>query len=279
VAQFVQYLLTSGASCYSGCRTAGKGIVESEDGSAVQHTGQGDGAEKVIGILTIQAKYFIILTIIRFIIREGENLLRTVNEEARRAKQIEIMEKCFDCYAENGFSSVGIKAIAKACGLSVATLYLYFDNLDDLIIKSTEYCMSKVEDDFMTKAPADEEDLWRFIDEIPYWTAREHGKKYRLMYQIYTHPKYREYGKKFFEGVDERYTQYAKSLEGKLGIPYEKITPLIFIFVRASVHYAMFEDEYYLKSQMGVLKQSISLFSSQYRKEKQDYAAAGCAGR
>ena len=42
----------------------------------------------------------------------GGNLLRTTNEEARRAKQIEMMEKCFDCYAENGFSSVGIKAIA-----------------------------------------------------------------------------------------------------------------------------------------------------------------------
>ena len=217
--------------------------------------------------------------IIRFISRKGENLLRTVNEEARRAKQIEIMEKCFDCYAENGFSSVGIKTIAKACGLSVATLYLYFDNLDDLIIRSTEYCMSKVEDEFMAKAPTDVEDLERFIDEIPYWTAREHGKKYRLMYQIYTHPKYREYGKKFFEGVDERYTQYAKSLEGKLGIPYEMITPLIFIFIRASVHYAMFENEYYLKCQMDVLKQSISLFISQYRKEKARAAAAGCAGR
>ena len=98
--------------------------------------------------------------------------MRTTNEEARRAKQIEMMEKCFDCYAENGFSSVGIKAIAKACDCSVATLYLYFDNLDDLIIQSTEYCMSKVEDDFMAKAPTDVEDLWRFIDEIPYWTAR-----------------------------------------------------------------------------------------------------------
>ena len=59
-------------------------------------------------------------------------------------------------------------------------------------------------------------------------------------------------------------------MEGKLGITYEKITPLIFIFVRASVHYAMFEDEYYLKSQMDVLKQSISLLSGQYRKEKHD---------
>ena len=158
--------------------------------------------------------------------------MRTVNEEARQAKKIELMEKCYDCYAENGLSGVGIKTIAKACGCNAATLYLYFENLDDLIIKSTAYCMAKVEDDFMAKAPADPKDVIRFIEEIPYWTAKEHGKKYRLMYQVYTHPKFIEHGKKFFEGVNERYTEYAKQLEPKIGIPHTVITPLIFILVR-----------------------------------------------
>ena len=190
--------------------------------------------------------------------------MRTQNEESRRARQIEIMEKCFDCYAENGFSSVGIKAIAQACDCSVATLYLYFVNLDDLIVKSTAYCMSRVEDEFMAKAPTDVADLWRFIDEIPAWTAKEHGKKYRLMYQIYTHPKYREYGQQFFKGVDERYTEYARSLEPKLGIPCEKLTPLIFILIRACVHFALFEDEYYLKSQIDVIKETLELFLMKY---------------
>ena len=201
---------------------------------------------------------------IYFIAREGGNPLRTVNEEAHRHKEIEIMETCFDCYSENGFTSVGVKAIAKVCDCSVATLYLYFENLDDLIVKSTEYCMSKVEDEFMAKAPTDVEDLWRFMDEIPYWTAKNHGKKYRLMYQVYTHPKYREYGQKFFKGVDERYTEYAKRLEPNLGIPYEKLTPLIFILIRACVHYALFEDEFYLKSQIEVLKETLELFIKKY---------------
>ena len=190
--------------------------------------------------------------------------MRTVNEEARRAKKIEIMEKCYDCYTENGLNTVGVKAVADACGCNVASLYQYFDNLDDLIIQSTEYCMSKVEDDFMAKAPTDAKDLWRFIDEIPYWTAEKHGKKYRLMYQVYTHPKYRKCGQKFFAGVDQRYTEYAKSLEGRLGIPYEKLTPLIFILIRACVHYALFEDEFYLRSQMDVLKETLELFIMKY---------------
>lgn len=182
-------------------------------------------------------------------------------------KKKEIMEKCFACYAEKGLTGTGIQALADTCGFTKANLYVYFKNLDELIIQSTAYCMAKVEDDFMAKAPVDPKDVMRFIEEIPYWTAREHGKKYRLMYQIYTHPKYIEHGKKFFEGVNERYAAYARELEPKLGIPATVITPLIFLFVRACVHFAMFEDEYYLKSQLELLKQSVTLFGSKYRSE------------
>lgn len=182
-------------------------------------------------------------------------------------KRQEMMEKCFACYAENGLTGTGTQALAEACGCTKANLYVYFKNLDELIIDSTAYCMSKVEDDFLTMTPTDPKDVMRFLEEVPYWTAKKHGKKYRLMYQVYTLPKYIEHGKKFFQGVNERYTQYAKELEPKIGIPYTVITPLIFIFVRACVHYAMFEDEYYLKSQIEVLKQSVLLFLEKYNNQ------------
>ena len=197
---------------------------------------------------------------------EGGSEVRVRNEEQFQAKKIELMEKCYECYAENGLNSVGIRGLAKACNTNPSVLYTYFDDLDDLIVQSTTYCMSKVEDDFMKESPKNAEDVMRFIEEIPYWTARKHGKKYRLMYQVYTHPKYIEHGKRFFEGVNERYTEYAKQLEPKIGIPYNILTPLIFIFVRASVHYALFGDEYYMKSQMEVLRQSVILFMEKYSK-------------
>ena len=191
-------------------------------------------------------------------------------EQQHMEKKIAIMEKCFDCYAEHGLNGTGVKMLADACGCTQGNLYAYFKNLDELIIESTAYCMSKVEDDFMEKAPKDPKDAMRFIEEIPYWTAKKHSKKYRLMYQIYTHPKYIEHGKRFFEGVNERYTEYARLLEPKIGIPYTVITSLIFIFVRACVHYAMFEDEYYLKAQMDVLKQGVTLFANTYRSQYLD---------
>ncbi len=189
--------------------------------------------------------------------------MRTRDEAAFAQRKIQIMEACFDCYAENGLQGTGIAALAQAAGISKAALYTYFADVDELIVQSTEYCMSKVEEDFMALAPTSPADVMRFIEEVPYWTAEKHGKKYRLMYQVYTHPKYISYGKKFFKGVDERYTAYAKYLESKIGIPYDVTTPLIFIFIRACVHYALFEDEYYLKAQMEVLKKAIVLFMEQ----------------
>ena len=75
-------------------------------------------------------------------------------EQQHNERKREMMEKCFECYAENGLTGTGIKALADACGCTKANLYSYFKNLDELIIESTAYCMEKVEDDFMEKARA-----------------------------------------------------------------------------------------------------------------------------
>lgn len=194
--------------------------------------------------------------------------MRVINEDLHEKRKIEIMEQCFECYAEYGLNNVGIKGLGKYCHMASGVIYNYFNSLDDLIIQATEHCMSKVEDDFMAKAPVDVSDLARFIDEIPHWTKEHHGKKYRLMYQVYTNPKYIEHGKKFFDGVNVRYTEYAKQLEPKLGIPHTTIVSFIFILIRACVHYAMFEDEYYLKAQIAVLKESLKMFIMRAHTEK-----------
>ncbi|MBU5450821.1 TetR/AcrR family transcriptional regulator [Acetivibrio sp. MSJd-27] len=185
----------------------------------------------------------------------------------KEEKKKEIMQKCFECYCDNGLRDTGIKELGKYCGMTSANLYAYFDNVDDLIVQSTAYCMAKVEDEFMALAPENPRDILRFIDEVPYWTAEHHGKKYRLMYQVYTHPKYVEHGKRFVNGVSERYTEYARELSPRLGVPVDILSGFIFIFVRAAVHFALFEDEYYMKMQMEALKLSVFSVIKNFKKE------------
>ena len=49
-------------------------------------------------------------------------------------------------------------------------------------------------------------------------------------------------------------------LSEKLGMPADFIQGMIYIFVRACVHYALFEDEEYLKLQLNAIRTSLKLF-------------------
>ena len=179
-------------------------------------------------------------------------------------KREELLVKCFECFCKNGIAGTSAQKHAEACGMSSGNIFHYFKTKDEIIIDATAYCMAKAEDDFMAKAPKDFKDIQRFLHEIPYWTAEKHGEKYRFMFQIYTSPKYREYGKKFFEGVTERYTEYAEFLEPRIGIPQKIIRPLICLFVRACVYYALFEDEEYLLPQIELIDAVLPLIAEKY---------------
>lgn len=182
------------------------------------------------------------------------------NEKGKSARRIAFLETCFDTFCKYGLENTSLQMLAEACGVSNGNLLYYFTSKDNIVIESTAHCMAKVEDDFMAKAPTSFADIERFLQEMPHLTAKLHGTKYRFMYQVYASPKYQEHGKAFFKGVNIRYHQYAVLLSGKLGMPVALVQGMIYIFVRACVHYAMFGDEEYLNLQMDAIRVLLRLF-------------------
>ena len=142
-----------------------------------------------------------------------------MQEKGIPERRTAFLETCFDTFCENGLENTSLKMLADACGVTNGSLLYYFESKDNLVIEATAHCMAKVEDDFMAQAPTSFADIERFLREMPYLTAKLHGAKYRFMYQVYASPKYREYGKEFFKGVNIRYHNYAELLSGKLGMP------------------------------------------------------------
>ncbi|MCC8080271.1 MAG: TetR/AcrR family transcriptional regulator [Oscillospiraceae bacterium] len=180
-------------------------------------------------------------------------------------KRTQFLELCFDCFCEHGLEGTTARNLCEACGTGPGNLFTnYFSGKDEIIIEATAYCMAKVEADFMNLSPQSIDDVERFLREMPYITERKHGAKYRFMYQVYCSPKYEKYGEEFFDGVTERYSQYAAQLAPRLGMPQEIIQPLIFIFVRACVHYAMFRNENYLKPQIELLILMVKALKGKY---------------
>lgn len=192
-----------------------------------------------------------------------------MNERGIPERRIAFLETCFDVFCENGLENTSLKMLADACGVTNGNLLYYFGSKDGIIIEATAHCMAKVEDDFMANAPTSFADIERFLREMPYLTAKLHGAKYRFMYQVYASPKYREFGRDFFKGVNVRYRKYAELLSGKLGMPADFIQGMTYTFVRACVHYALFEDEEYLKLQLEAIRTSLKLFMKE-RKLKEE---------
>ena len=189
--------------------------------------------------------------------------------DQHEARKLELLETCFDVCCQHGLENTSLLMLSKACGLTNATLLHYFPSKDAIIIQATAHCMAKVEDDFMARAPRSFEDIEWFLREMPAVTARLHGAKYRFMYQVYASPKFREQGKDFFRGVNVRYHQYAVELSGKLGLPAAYVQGMIYIFVRACVHYALFEDEEYLQLQLNAIRASLTAYLAQGSREKE----------
>ena len=182
-------------------------------------------------------------------------MLENRNEERGR----ELLEVCFDTFCRYGLENTSMQKLSEACGVTNAALVYYFGSKDNIVIESTALCMAKVEDDFMVRAPQSFDDIERFLREMPYVTAELHGAKYRFMYQVYSSPKYIEHGREFFKGVNIRYHRYAEILSDKLGLPVDFIQGMIYIFVRACVHYAMFGDEEYLNLQLQAIRTSLAM--------------------
>lgn len=179
------------------------------------------------------------------------------NEKGIPERRIAFLETCFEVFCKNGLERTSLKMLAEACGVTNGNLLYYFGSKDNIIIEATAYCMAKVEDDFMANAPTSFADIERFLREMPYLTAKLHGSKYRFMYQVYASPRYREYGKEFFRGVNVRYHRYAQLLSGKLGLPADLIQGMTYLFVRSCVHFALFEDEDYLQLQLNAIRSSL----------------------
>ena len=194
--------------------------------------------------------------------------MRAINQKRNPQRAIDFLEICFEVFCRYGLENTSLKMLADACGVSNAALVYYFDTKDNIVIQATAHCMARVEDDFMNNAPQNPADIERFLREMPYLTARLHGAKYRFMYQVYASPKYREHGREFFSGVDRRYRQYAEMLSGKLGMPVDYIQGMTYIFVRACVHYALFEDEEYLKLQLNAIRASLRAYMDSQGREK-----------
>ncbi|MCD7758046.1 MAG: TetR/AcrR family transcriptional regulator [Clostridiales bacterium] len=168
------------------------------------------------------------------------------------------LELCFQCLCENGLENTSTRMLAEACGVAQGNLFgYYFKSKDEVIIKATDLCMLRVEEYYLSHAPNNIDEVEDYIREMPE-LAKKIGPEYRFAYQVFVSPKYLDYGKRFMREATQRYKHHAQVLSSKLGMPQELIESILYLLVRASVHYAQFEDQEFLEPQINLLLNVVS---------------------
>ena len=71
---------------------------------------------------------------------------------------------------------------------------------------------------------------------------------------------YREKKVNIISVVVDAENNVISSLSGKLGMPADFIQGMTYLFVRACVHFALFEDEDYLQLQLNAIRTSLRAF-------------------
>ncbi len=182
-----------------------------------------------------------------------------MQEKRDPERRTAFLETCFDTFCENGLENTSLKMLADACGVTNGSLLYYFESKDNLVIEATAHCMAKVENDFMAQAPP----VLR-TSNVSCGNALSHRKAPRGKIPLYVSgvckPKVPGIRQGIFKGVNIRYHNYAELLSGKLGMPADFIQGMTYLFVRACVHFALFEDEDYLQLQLNAIRTSLRAF-------------------
>lgn len=188
--------------------------------------------------------------------------------ETMAMKKDAVMEACFRCYCQNGLSGTGMKALGKACGMSAGNLYTYFGSLDDLIVESTAFCMMQVEDKLRAYPISTLKGLSRFLQRLPRVMSQEYGDEFRLMLQVYGHPRFREAARAYGKESNAKNQLYFQQLSRQLSVPEEELTKVMMLAQEIALKYVLYEDKAQLERQTELLMRSIDRLAQREKESK-----------
>lgn len=160
---------------------------------------------------------------------------------AYRIDETEILDKVFTFLVKRGLESISIRKLCKGTGIVQGSLYYWFNDKNSVISECTEYGLKKVTDKIFDYVFANINNLPFFfancLDEIDKYRA-----ELRFIYQMSASPIYGEKIRKDGKYFKDMYDKYADRLAKILNCEYEKLKPVVYLFISAVCDYAIWED-------------------------------------
>lgn len=164
-----------------------------------------------------------------------------MKEQNARAVEERMLDATFLYLAQNGLENFSIRDLCKATGISMGSVYYWFNGKDELILNCVKRGFANVSTSICEYVFENLDDLKYFFD-----TCIDEISKYkmelRFIYQVATSPIYGPMVRKDAEPLNDIYVKYSEKLASIVNRPTEEIYPLVYLTVTTVLDYIVWED-------------------------------------
>lgn len=175
-----------------------------------------------------------------------------MREPKYRDIKSDILQSSFEYLSKNGLENISMRDLCKGVGISVGSVYYWFENKEELIAETAEYGLRKVSDDIFTHAFENICDVESSFD-VCFGKINEHRVALRFIYQLASSPVYGDVIRKRGLDLEGIYKEYAVRLSKSLDCSVDFMLPLVYLFVSAVLDYAVWEDYTKTKVQLDYI--------------------------
>lgn len=159
-----------------------------------------------------------------------------------RDNRIDILKSSFEYLSKSGLENISMRDLCKGIGISIGSVYYWFENKEQLIAETAEYGLLKVSDDIFSHVLMALDDIHSSF-EICMEKIEEHHESLRYIYQLACSPVYCDLLRKMCANLEPVYHEYAIKLSKELGISVDKAMPLVYLFVSAVLDFAVWGNK------------------------------------
>ena len=175
-----------------------------------------------------------------------------MREPKYRDIKSEILESSFEYLSKNGLENISMRDLCKGVGISIGSVYYWFENKEELIAETAEYGLRKVSDDIFIYAFENIRDIESGFEGC-FDKINEHRVALRFIYQLASSPVYGDVIRKRGSDLESVYHEYAIRLSKTLDRSVDFMLPLVYLFVSAVLDYAVWEDYTKTKAQLDYI--------------------------
>ena len=178
----------------------------------------------------------------------GDNLRKPKHRDNRD----DILQSTFEYLTKSGLENISIRDLCEGTGISIGSIYYWFEDKEQLICETAGFGLLKVSDDIFSRAFETVCDLNSSF-EACIEKMKEHQEALRFIYQLACSPVYGSMIRKMCEDLEHIYQEYAVRISSALDLSIDYTMPLVSLFVSAVLDFALWGNSEQTKAQLDFI--------------------------